>query len=98
MTPIYLTVINLFLCSMWGWGAFMRLRVSHTGVKCRVRMIYAAMLMASTASGFQLQLFGEYAGYADITVSATLVGFILLGTNRWKFGVPRDLMKRYPPF
>ncbi len=94
MTPIYLTAINLALCSGWGWGAFMRLRASHDGVLCRVRLIYAGMLVAATASGFQLQLFGEYAGYADITVSTTMVGFILLGSRRWRHGVPHDLMKR----
>ena len=93
MTAIYLTVINLALCSAWGWGAFMRLRVSHQGVLCRVRLIYAAMLMGASASGFQLQLFGEYAGYADITVSSTMVCFILLGSRRWRYGVPQDLMK-----
>lgn len=94
MTPIYLTAINFLLCCGWGCGAFMRLRASHHGVVCRIRLIYAGMLMAATASGFQLQLFGEYAGFADITVSTTMVGFILLGSKRWRYGVPHDLMKR----
>ena len=94
MTPIYLSAINMALCALWAGGAFMRLRVTDTRVVCRIRIIYAAMLMAATASGFRLQLFGEYAGYADITVSATMVGFILLGSERWRQGAPRDLIKR----
>jgi hypothetical protein len=94
MNAIYLTVLNLALCTAWGFGSFLRLRASHYGVLCRVRVIYAGMLVAATASGFQLQLFGEYAGYADITVSTTMVGFIALGSKRWRYGAPTDLMKR----
>lgn len=90
---IYLTAINFGLCFLWGGGAFLRLRASHVNVLCRIRLIYAGMLTAAAASGFQLQLFGEYAGYADITVSTTMVCFILLGSKRWRYGVPTDLMK-----
>lgn len=95
MTPVYLTVLNLFLCSIWGGGAFMRLHVTHSNVIGRIRLIYAGMLMAACASGFRLQLFGEYAGYADLTVSATMVGFIWLGSKRWRYGAPSDLMKHH---
>jgi len=90
---IYLTAINFALCFMWGGGAFLRLRASHSNVLCRIRVIYTGMLTAAAASGLQLQLFGEYAGYADITVSTTMVCFILLGSKRWRYGVPRDLIK-----
>lgn len=93
MNAIYLTVLNLALCTLWGWGSFQRLRASHHGILCRVRVIYAGMLVAATASGFQLQLFGEYAGVADLIVSFTMVCFILLGTKRWKYGAPSDLRK-----
>lgn len=98
MNPLYLTVVNLFLCIGWGYGAFMRLRACYSGVVVRVRMIYAGMVVASVASGLQRQLFGEYAGWADLTVSATMVMFIVLGSKRWKCGVPADLMKRSPLF
>jgi len=91
---ILLTAINFVLCFMWGGGSFMRLRVSHTNVLCRVRLIYTGMLTAAAASGLQLQLFGEYAGYSDIVVSLTMVGFVLLGSKRWRYGVPSDLIKR----
>lgn len=94
MSAIYLTAANLVLCACWGFGAFARLRASHAGVVMRIRLIYAGMLVAACASGFQFQLFGEYAGYADLTVSTTMVGFIALGAKRWKHGAPRDLIKR----
>lgn len=94
MNSIYLTFLNLILCGAWGVGAFMRLRATHCGVVMRIRLIYAGMVVAACASGFQFQLFGEYAGYADITVSTTMVGFIALGAKRWRYGAPRDLIKR----
>jgi hypothetical protein len=90
---IYLTAVNLLLCAAWGGGAFMRLRVTHSGVLIRIRAIYACMVMSAAASGFRFQLFGEYAGYADLTVSFTMVCFILLGTKRWRHGTPNELIK-----
>ncbi len=94
MTHIYLTAINLLLCTMWGVGSFVRLRATHIGVFIRIRVIYTGMLVAATASGFRLQLFGEYAGWADITVSGVMVLFIALGAKRWRFGAPPDLVQR----
>lgn len=93
-SEIYLTAINFGLCFLWGGGAFMRLRASHNNVLCRVRLIYTGMLTAAAASGLQLQLFGEYAGYSDVLVSTTMVAFVLLGSKRWRYGVPSDLIKR----
>lgn len=97
-TQILMTVTNLLLCTGWGCGAFMRLSATHCGVVVRVRLIYTGMIVASCASGFQLQLFGEYAGWADITVSTIMVMFIALGSKRWKRGVPRDLIKTHHIF
>lgn len=93
MTDIYMTLANLVLCAVWGWGSFLRLRMCHIGVVCRIRIIHSGMMVAAAASGFQLQLFGEYAGWADLFVSAVLALVTALGSRRWKSGVPIDLMK-----
>src|SRR4051812_34541183 len=93
MNAIYMTLANLVLCAVWGWGSFLRLRVCHVGVVCRIRVIHSGMMVAAFASGFQLQLFGEYPGWADLSVSAVLAVVTVLGSRRWKSGVPNDLMK-----
>lgn len=93
MSGVYLTALNFVLCSLWAWGSFSRLRQCDKEVLPRVRLIYTGMLVAATASGFQLQLFGEHAGYADVCVSCVMVLFIALGARRWRYGVPSQCRK-----
>lgn len=94
MNHIYLTLLNLFLCTLWAYGSFCRLRAVHRGVVVRIRMVYVGMMVWAFASGFQFQLFGVYAGWGDVFASTVMVSFITLGKRRWKHGVPHDLLKQ----
>lgn len=79
---------NLLLCSGIGWVCLCRLRQMSTRTRPRFIGLYALILTAATASGFQPVLFGEWPGIADLVMSATLLLFLGSGLRAWHRQAP----------
>jgi hypothetical protein len=91
---IYLVALgNLILCTGIGWSCVCRL--GQLGVRSRSRFVamYAVMLMAATACGFQPLLFGEWPGLSDLIINGAMLYMLMSGRRAWQFGPPQYTLR-----
>lgn len=80
--------INFCLCSAVGWVCLCRLATLDRTSRRLFRALYACLMVAAAASGFQPLLFQEWPGFADLIVNLTLLFFIASGMRTWRNGPP----------
>lgn len=84
MNPIYLSLLNLVICSGIFWACVCRLNSSHSKTHRSIRARYSLLLTGSIVMGLQPTLFSSWPGVADTTFSISVLGFLALSTHRWK--------------
>lgn len=85
-----LLLVNFAACMGVAWAAFCRLNASSKCIRKLDRLKYVAMMVTSTACGFQGPLFGERPGMADALFAVAVFGYVLAGIRRWRSGPPNS--------
>lgn len=92
-----MALANLVLCC--GIGAICVCRtavMSHRTTRSLARAAYAAVACAATISGGSRWLFGDWPGWADLSMSAAVLLYMVSGMRAWRFGLP-DFASRPMP-
>jgi len=85
---------NFCICSFIGWACVCRIsKMSKRTTLARFRLVYAALFVAATASGFSLMLFHEWPGPGQIAMGASMAYMIWMSARLWTNGPPEYARK-----
>lgn len=90
-----MALANFVLCGAAGAICLCRLVAMGHNTSAGFIARYALLFTATTTSGFQPLLLGEWPGAADVLMSATLVLFLASSRRAWRGGTPAYALK--PP-
>lgn len=83
-------LMNWALCCAIGWACVCRIAVtSKETTRDLTRWSYAALIVATTASGFG-PLGNNWPGWPELLTNAAVLLLLLDGVRHWRSGVPND--------
>ncbi|KQV85421.1 hypothetical protein [Rhizobacter sp. Root1221] len=84
-----LSLANFAACSGLGWCCVCRFAVmSSATTRWDVRLNFALLFAAATASGFAPLLFREWPGYTQVGLAVGTLAVLVSGAREWRVGLP----------